>query len=123
MFVNRLKLDAYIKKVGYGPILRVSEEQILDMRSNTYYTIDGNIVKQNGYGPVYEIRGNMIKKAFGSYLYEISGSNVSKVYGGYYASFSGHYLQLNDLSEKYEFTDSLSLKQNLVVIAIIFGDY
>ena len=27
--------SAYIKKVGYGPVLRVEEEEILDMRSNT----------------------------------------------------------------------------------------
>lgn len=113
----------YVKKVGYGPVLRVCGSQILDMRTNTYYTIDGRMVKLNGSGPVFEISGDKIRAAFGSYLYEISGSNINKVYGGYYASISGNYIQLYDLSEKYELSDSLSKNQILAVVALLFGRY
>ena len=115
--------SAYIKKVGYGPVIRVNESQILDMRTNTYYRLQGNIVHQEGSGPVYEISGNRIRSAFGGYLYEISGSSINKVYGGYYASLSGGYITLVDLSEKYEITDSLSTKQILAVVALLFGEY
>ena len=112
--------SAYIKKVGYGPVLRVEEDEILDMRSNTYYRIDGNIVKRSGSGPVYEISGNRIRSAFGSYLFEISGGSVYKTFGGFYASISGGYLQAHDLAEKYEISGSLSLKQQLAVVALLF---
>lgn len=115
--------SAYIKKVGYGPVLRVEEEEILDMRSNTYYRLEGDIVKQSGSGPVFEISGNRIKLAFGGYLYEISGGSVYKTYGGYYASISGGYLQTHDLEEKYEISGSLTLKQQLAVVALLFGTY
>lgn len=111
---------AYVKLVGFGPILRVECSAILDMRNNIYYRIEGNIVHRSGSGPVFEISGNRIRLAFGSYLYEISGSNVNKIYGGYYASFSGGYLTTHDLKEKYEITDSLSLKQKLAVVALLF---
>lgn len=43
--------SAYVKKVGYGPVLRVEEDEIVDMRSNTYYRIEGNMVKTLGGGP------------------------------------------------------------------------
>lgn len=112
--------SAYIKKVGYGPVLRVEEDEILDMRSNTYYRIDGNIVKRSGSGPVYEISGNRIRSAFGSYLFEISGGSVYKTFGGFYASISGGYLQTYDLAEKYEISGSLSIKQQLAVVALLF---
>lgn len=113
----------YVKKVGYGPILRISGPNILDMRSNTYYRIEGNIVNQDGYGPRYEIRGTQIRDIYGSYLYELSGSNINKVFGGFYASISGNYITLYDLSEKYEMTDSLSKKQILTISALVFGKY
>lgn len=32
---------SYVKKVGYGPVLRVCGPQIVDMRNNTYYRIEG----------------------------------------------------------------------------------
>ena len=115
--------SGYIKLVGYGPVLRIEEEEILDMRNNTYYRIEGNMVKRLGSGPVFEISGNRIRSAFGGYLYEISGSNVNKIYGGFYASFSGGYLQTHDLKEKFEITCSLNLKQQLAVVALIFGEY
>ena len=115
--------SAYVKKVGYGPVLRVEEDEILDMRSNTYYRIEGNLVKRLGGGPVYEISGNRIRSAFGGYLYEISGGSVNKVFGGYYASFSGGYLQTFNLAEKYEISGSLSLAQKLAIVAILFGTY
>lgn len=115
--------SAYIKRVGYGPVLRVEEGEILDMRSNTYYRIEGNYVKQSGSGPVFEISGNSIKLAYGGYLYEISGGNVNKTFGGYYASISGGYIQTHDLSEKYEIDGSLTLKQQLAAVAILFGTY
>lgn len=115
--------SGYVKKIGYGPILRVSNNEILDMRSNTYYRIEGRMVKMLGSGPVYEIYNNRIKLAFGGYLYEISGNNVNKTYGGYYASISGSYLQLFDLSEKYEIPSDLSLRQKLAIVAILFGTY
>ena len=114
---------AYVKQVGYGPLLRVEGNRILDMRSNTYYRIEGNMVMQEGSGPVFEIRGNQIKNAFGGYLYELSGSNINKVYGGFYASISGNYITLYDLSIKYEMTDSLSKSQTLAVVALLFGKY
>ncbi|MBO4541521.1 MAG: hypothetical protein J5736_06060 [Bacilli bacterium] len=115
--------SAYINKVGYGPVLRVEEEEILDMRSNAYYRIEGKQVKRLGSGPVYEISGNRIRLAFGGYLYEISGETVNKVFGGYFASFSGGYLQTFDLKEKYEISGSLSLQQKLAVVALLFGTY
>lgn len=113
----------YIKQVGYGPILRVEGSRIIDMRTNTYYRIEGNMVIQDGYGPVFEIRDNQIKDAFGSYLYEISGSNINKVFGGFYASVGGNYITLYDLSVKYEMTDSISKKQLLAISALLFGRY
>ena len=115
--------SAYIIKVGYGPVLRVEEEEILDMRSNTYYRIEGNMVKQSGYGPVFEISGNRIKSAFGGYLYEISGSNINKTYGGYYASINGNIIQTYDLNDKYEISGHLNLAQKLAIAAILFGSY
>ena len=111
---------SYVKEVGYGPLLRVSGSMILDMRSNTYYRIEGNNVYQDGYGIRFEIRGNQIRDVFGSYLYEISGSNINKVFGGFYASISGNYITLYDSSRKFEMTDSLSKKQILVAIALLF---
>ena len=110
----------YVKQVGYGPLLRIEGNRILDMRNNTYYRIENNMVIQEGYGPVFEIRGNQIKDAFGGYLYEISGSNINKVFGGFYASVSGNYITLFDASIKYEMTDSLSKKQILAVAALLF---
>ena len=114
---------AYVKLVGYGPVLRIEGPRIVDMRNNTYYRIEGNNVMQEGYGLRYEIRGNQIRDAFGGYLYEYSGSNINKVYGGYYASVSGSYITLYDLSQKYEMTDSLSNKQILVAAVLLFGNY
>ena len=115
--------DVYVKKVGYGPVLRVTGNRILDMRSNTYYRIQGNIVNEEGSGQVFEINGNSIRSVFGSYLYEISGSNINKVFGGFYASISGNYITLYDLSDKYEMTGSLNQKQLLIVAALLFGAY
>ena len=114
---------SYVKLIGYGPLLRVEGNRILDMRNNTYYRIENNIVNQEGYGIRYEIHGDKIRDAFGAYLYEISGSNINKVFGGFYASISGNYLTLFDLSKKYEMTDSLSRKQLLLVAALLFGNY
>ena len=113
----------YVKQVGYGPILRVEGNRILDMRTSTYYRIENHVVMQEGSGLIFEIRGNQIKNAFGGYLYEISGSNINKVFGGFYASISGNYITLYDLSVKYEMTDSLSKKQLLVIAALLFGKY
>ncbi len=113
----------YVKQVGYGPLLRIEESRFIDMRTNTYYRIENNMVMQDGYGPVFEIRGNQIKDAFGGYLYELSGSNINKTFGGFYASISGNYITLYDLSIKYETTDCLSKRQILVVAALLFGKY
>lgn len=113
----------YVKLIGYGPLLRVEGNRILDMRNNTYYRIENNIVNQDGYGIRYEINGNQIRDAFGGYLFEISGSNIKKIFGGFYASISGNYITLFDSSKKYEMTDSLSKKQLLVVAALLFGNY
>lgn len=113
----------YVKQVGYGPILRIEGNRIIDMRSNTYYRLENNMLTQEGYGPVFEIRGNQIKNAFGGYLYEISGSNINKTFGGFYASISGNYITLYDLSVKYEMTDSLSRSQLLAAVALLFGKY
>ena len=115
--------SGYVKLVGYGPVLRVENEVILDMQNNTYYRIEGNMVNQSGGGPVFEISGNRIRSAFGGYLYEISGSNVNKVYGGFYASISSGYLQTFDLKEKYEIPTNLNKKQILAVVALLFGTY
>ncbi len=115
--------SGYVKKVGYGSVLRIENNRILDMRTNTYYSIEGNIVSELGGGPVFEISGNRIKSAFGDYLYEISGNNVNKVFGGFYASFSGNYLQTNDLEHVYEISCSLNSKQRLAVVALLFGCY
>ncbi len=110
----------YVKLIGYGPLLRVEGNRILDMRNNTYYRIENNIVNQDGYGIRYEINGNQIRDAFGGYLFEISGSNINKIFGGFYASISGNYITLFDSSKKYEMTESLSKKQLLVVAALLF---
>ena len=115
--------SGYVNKVGYGSVLRIENNRILDMRTNTYYVIEGNVVSELGGGPVFEISGNRIKLSFGSYLYEISGNNVNKVFGGFYASFSGNYLQTNDLEHIYEISCSLSSKQRLAVVALLFGCY
>lgn len=113
----------YVKQVGYGPLLRVEGNRIVDMRNNTYYRIEDNMLMQEGYGPVFEIRGNQIKNAFGGYLYELSGSNINKTFGGFYASISGNYITLYDLSIKYEMTDSLSKSQILAVAVLLFGKH
>lgn len=113
----------YIKKVGYGPIMRVENGRILDMRNSTYYRFEGNMLMQEGYGPVYEIRGNQIKNAFGGFLYELSGSNINKVFGGFYASISGNHITLYDLSVKYEMTGSLTKNQILAVAVLLFYKY
>lgn len=115
--------DAYIKKVGYGPALRVNGDRIYDMRNNTYYRIEGNIVNQEGSGPAFEISGSRIRVAFGNYLYEISGGNVNKVYGGYFASIDSGRITKHDLSETYEISGDLDRVQKLVVVALIFGAY
>ena len=114
--------SGYVKRIGHGPVLRISEEEILDMRSNTYYRIEGNMVNRSGSGPVYEISGNRIREAFGSYLFELSGSNLNKIYGGFYASISGGFLKVHDLSEQYEIPTSLNKKQILVIAALLFGN-
>ena len=114
--------SGYVKRVGYGPVLRVEEEEILDMRTNTYYRIEGNMVKRVGSGPLFEINGNSIKNAFGGYLFEISGGNVNKTFGGYFASINSDSIQVYDLSERYEITGSLNLKQQLAVVAILFAN-
>ena len=113
----------YVKRLGYGPVLRIEGDEILEMRSNTYYRIEGNYVKRSGGGPAFEISSNRIKSAYGSGLYEISGDNVSKTFGGHYAGFSGNRLQTNDLREQYECTGSLNLRQKLTVVALLFGSY
>ena len=115
--------SGYVNKVGYGSVLRIENNRILDMRTNTYYVIEGNVVSELGSGPVFEISGNRIKLSFGSYLYEISGNNVNKVFGGFYASFNGNYLQTNDLEHVYEISCCLSSKQRLAVVALLFGCY
>ena len=113
----------YVKRVGYGPVLRVEGSRILDMRSNTYYSIEGKILNENGRGPVYELSGDKVRIYSGRYLYELSGNNVNKVFGGFYASFSGNYLQTFDLKEKYEIDGSINKSQKLAVIALLFGEY
>ena len=123
IYDNDYSSTVYIKKVGYGPIMRVEGRRIYDMRSNTYYRIEGGYVKQEGSGPLYEIRGNQIKNAFGGYLYEISGSNINKVFGGYFASISGNYITKFDLSEKYEMSSSLPKEMLLAICVLIFGKY
>ena len=115
--------SGYVNQVGYGPVLRISEADILDMRTNNYYRIEGNQVKQSGYGPVFEISRNRIRSAFGGYLYEISGSSVNKVFGGYYASMDGNILQTHDLRLKFEIPSSLNMAQKLAVVALLFGAY
>lgn len=115
--------SGYVSKVGSGPILRIEGNEIFDMRTTTYYTIDGNMVCRNGYGPLFEINGNTIRRAYGAYLYEISGGNVNKVYGGYFASFTGSHLKIYDGSVIYEISTSLSLRQQLAIVALLFEAY
>ena len=113
----------YVKKVGYGPIVRVEGNRIIDMRSNTYYHLENGFLYQDGYGTRYEIRGNQIRDAFGGYLYELSGSNINKVFGGFFASISGNYITTYNLSDKFEMTDPLSKQQLLAVTVLIFEKY
>lgn len=112
--------SGYVKKIGYGPVLRINDTEVLDMRSNTYYRIEGNTVMESGRGPVFEINGRSIKLTFGGYLFEISGSNVNKTFGGFYASINSGFLKTHDLSEEYELPSDLTLKQQLVVVALLF---
>lgn len=114
--------SAYVKRVGYGPVLDVRGNRIRDMRTNTYYRIENKKVYIEGSGLVYEIVGNSIKHAFGGYLYEKSGDNINKVFGGYFASINGNYLKKYDLSEEYEITDRLTTTQLLVVVVLLFGE-
>lgn len=44
-------------------------------------------------------------------------------YGGYFASISDGYIQVHDLSEKYEISGDLNLEQKLAVVALLFGKY
>ena len=110
----------YVRLVGYGQLLRINGNRILDMRANTYYYIENVYVTADGYGVRYEINGNSIKDVYGGYLFELSGGNLNKTFGGYYASVSGNYITLYDGSQKYEMSDSLSKKQILVVAALLF---
>ncbi len=120
-YINPTPPTIYVRLVGYGPVLRIEGSRLLDMRNNTYYRIERNIVYQEGYGPRYEINGNQIRDAFGGYLYELSGNNINKVFGGFYASISGSYITLYDQSRKYEISDSLSNKQILALAALLFN--
>ena len=116
-------ISAMVRKTGYGPVLDINGNRIRDMRTNTYYRVEGGYVKQEGSGPVYRIDGNRIGKAYGEFLYEINGDNVNKIFGGYYASISSNVIQTFDLSERYEINGSLNLNMKLAVIAILFGIY
>lgn len=115
--------SGYVKKIGEGPIIRISEEEILDMRSNTYYQIEDNYVKQMGYGPVFEFVGNRIKLAYGEHLLELTGSNIYKIYGGFYASISGGFLKTHDLSQQFEIPSNLNKYQILTIAALLFCNY
>ncbi len=44
------------------------------------------------------------------------------IYSGFYASISGNYIALYDLSIKYELFASLSRKQILASVALLFGE-
>jgi len=113
----------YVRQVGYGPVLRINGNRILDMRNNAYYRIEGSNVNLEGSGPAFEISSNRIRAAFGNYLYEIYGSNINKVYGGFFASVSGSYITTFDSSIKLEVDGDVSQKQILVIAALIFGSY
>ena len=113
----------YVRKSGYGPVLRIEGNRILDMRDNAYYRIEGNRVKKEGSGPEFEISGNQIRSAFGGYLYELSGDSLNKVYGGLYATFSGNSLTTYDLSERYEISGRIGTQQKLAIAALLFGRY
>ena len=119
--VRRSGGTGYVRVAGRGMELRISGNEILDMRSNTYYSINGNMVTKNGSGPAFEINGNRIRKAFGDYLFEISGNHVNKIYGGHFASISGGYLKTDDGQWIIEIPGSLSLTQQLAVVALLFG--
>ena len=115
--------DIYVSQLGYGPVLRVYGEQIVDMRNNTYYRLQGNTVHKEGRGPIFEISGNRIRSAFGSYLYEISGDNINKVFGGFFASISGNTITKYDSSVIYQMSGSLNTRQILAIVALLFGEY
>ena len=114
--------DTYVRKVGYGPVLRFFGNQILDMRTNTYYRFQDNYVYVDGGGVAYEISNRRIRSAFGGYLYELSGSNINKTYGGFFASVSGNYISKFDNSERYETGDSLTSSQLLMAAVLLFGE-
>lgn len=126
---NRSRYDSdfsstvYVKKQGYGPILRVEGNRLLDMRSNTYYRIEENVIKQEGSGPVFEINGNRIKLAYGSYIYEMNGNNINRTFGGFFAQINWNFINKYDSSEIYEMSSSLTSNQILVVVALLFGSY
>ena len=114
--------SGYVKEVGYGPILEINGNRIRDMRTNTYYRIEGSHVYCDGSGLSYEISSKKIRNVYGSYLYEISGSSINKVFGGFYASISGNYITIFDSSKKYEMTDSFNTKVLLIIAVLLFGE-
>ena len=122
-YSSSISSHGYIKKVGYGPVLEISDNRIRDMRNNEYYTIEGNYIYLNGGGLAYEISNNRIRSVGSTYLYEISGNNINKVFGGFFASISGNYLTKYDSSEKYEIGFEVNKSQLLLITVLLFGKY
>lgn len=114
-------VSGYVKEVGRGPIFEINGNQLRDMRSNTYYSLNGNYVYRQGSGMIYRIEGNRIISLNGTPLFELSGSNIHKVFGGYYASIRGDYITKHDLSEKYEMTSSFAPNMMLLIGALLFA--
>ena len=112
----------YVRKMGYGLVLEVNENIIRDMRSNTYYRIEGNRIYLNGSGLIYQIEDNRIRNLSGRYIFEISGNQIRKIYGGYFADISGNYITKYDLSEKYEMDSRLDNRTLLFISVLLFGE-
>lgn len=114
--------DAYVRQMGYGPVLEISGGRIRDMHNNRYYRLEDNYVYAEGSGLSYEIVGDRIKTLFGNYLFEISGNNINKVFGGYFASVNGNLITTHDQTGRYEVSGSLDSRTLLVIAALLFGE-
>ena len=120
--VTYIAARGYVRKIGFGPVLEINGSRIRDMRSNTYYRVEGGAVYGDGSGLLYQISGKRIRSIGGRELYELSGSNIYQVFGGYYASVSGHFITKYDGSEKYECDDDFPRAILLVIAVLLFGE-
>ena len=114
--------NGYVKEIGHGPILEINGHIVRDMRTNTFYRLEGNNIYVEGGGLAYVIYGDRIQSIRGHLLYEKSGNSINKVFGGFFASISGNYITQYDSSRKFEITAQFSSKMILLITVLAFGE-